>query len=327
MAKGKAQPLPILSDGISLDSYREQFDKLEKDAGAGQFVVRRSFVATENRAISRDERSITSYISTVDKDRYGDIVEPGGMDASLFQKNPVVLWGHMSYLPPIARNAWLKADEKGILAKSIFDTREEAEEIFRLYEQGFLHAFSIGFLPKVWERMYTDDGGFQGIHFQEWEMLEYSGVSVPANGEALVNAYQKGLIKDTVTIQCLSGNCEVFKSFLDDEKMAEKVLSARDQLQELLKEVLTGCAGSLQGEHDDIKAELETIMERITQLEKQLEPIAKFFSDDAPEVEPPVETPAEDGDNGEAKLTNFDASDLIASLSRGGVSRLMGRSE
>ena len=52
----------------------------------------------------------------------------------------------------------------------------------RLWAAGFLNAVSIGFMPKSYTPREGDQGGYV---FEDWELLEYSIVPVPANQDAL----------------------------------------------------------------------------------------------------------------------------------------------
>ena len=78
-----------------------------------------------------------------------------------------------------------------------------AEDVFRLYEQGILRGWSIGFVPRRAYRMRptTRAGLFgkdakTGVRVEEWDLLEYSAVPIPENPGALTVALQKGLVRD-----------------------------------------------------------------------------------------------------------------------------------
>ena len=116
------------------------------------------------------------------------------MDKRNFNKNPVVLWAHKYDIPPIGKALWTKEDAGGILSKVKFANTPFAQEIFQLYKEGFLKAFSVGFLPKD----YVDGDGEKKASrtYTNWELLEYSAVPVPANPEALSLAIQRGILKD-----------------------------------------------------------------------------------------------------------------------------------
>jgi HK97 family phage prohead protease len=108
------------------------------------------------------------------------------------------LWAHDYQSPPIGKAIWIRRDDGGIISKVKFANTEFAQEIFQLYKDGFLKAFSVGFMPKE-----TEDGDGEKKPrriYKKWELLEYSAVPVPANPEALSLAIQKGVLK-TETIK------------------------------------------------------------------------------------------------------------------------------
>lgn len=143
-------------------------------------------------------------ISTSGVDRSKDRVFPQGAKIEHFMANPVVLWGHDYYSAEslIGRAKALEVTETGIVAD--FELRPAANDadaqnvVLLLWEQAFVRAASIGFLPN-WERMIPNE--FGGYDFLDWELLEFSLVSVPANADALrlaaksfpqaLDAYQK----------------------------------------------------------------------------------------------------------------------------------------
>lgn len=150
---------------------------------------------SETKEIDVDDRTVTHLITTNDRDRYGDIIEPKGAELEMFIKNNVVLSGHSYGELPIATNVWLKIVKNGILAKTRFHNKTQmAIDTFELVKEGVLKAWSIGFIPKVWETF--EEEGIRGYLYKIWELLEYSLVSVPANPYALNLAYDKGMLID-----------------------------------------------------------------------------------------------------------------------------------
>lgn len=154
--------------------------------------IRKIFSSVENKFDDR-EKSVIHLITTDIVDRYGDIVVSSGMKDDNFSKNPVVLFMHNQYYP-IGKSLWRKIekDSQGeyVLTKTKFGKTELSEDVYNLYKDGVLNAWSIGFNPN-WdkaEKLYDENNTFTGYRFNEWELLEYSAVSVPANPDALVIA-------------------------------------------------------------------------------------------------------------------------------------------
>lgn len=148
------------------------------------------------KSLNEEEKSVEAMISTPMPDRYGDIVEPLGMDNQWFRRNPRIPWNHDYQDLPIGSSAWERSDENGVTAKAIFhtDLSEKAAAVFRFMKAGALDAFSVGFLPVkgAWEEVVAENENGKaptgGIRFKEWELLEYSPVVIPANPAALANS-------------------------------------------------------------------------------------------------------------------------------------------
>ena len=177
---------------------------------------------SETKAVE-NERSLTVTISTNAVDRSGDIVEPNGGKFVNFKKNPVVLMAHDYSGLPIGKASDLKKTENGITAKVIFPeegTYPLADTVYNMYKQKFMRAWSIGFIPTKSEEIKDEEGkkNITGYRFLNWELLEFSACSVPANPEALTNMISKGidigLLKEEGLIEIVDG--------VDIEKVKEK---------------------------------------------------------------------------------------------------------
>jgi len=105
----------------------------------------RKFYTAEKTEVSEEERAVTAIVSTADRDRDGEIVDPKGIQLDGYLKNPVLLWAHRYMDPPIGRAMWVKRKKEGLVAKFEFFSKSQfANEIYQLYREGFLKAFSIG---------------------------------------------------------------------------------------------------------------------------------------------------------------------------------------
>lgn len=151
------------------------------------------------------ERAVVARISTADVDRDGDVVLPSGMDATDFNKNPVVLMQHRSDMPPVGRAVELQTHSKYVKAKVVFPERPVMlaasqswgpDEAFALFQAKLLSAFSIGFTiedarPATQKDIDRFGDGVRRV-IPKWKLMEFSAVSVPANQNALVMAVSKG---------------------------------------------------------------------------------------------------------------------------------------
>lgn len=157
----------------------------------------------EKTSIDEDQRILTGIATTPSSDRMQDIVEPLGADYDL----PIpFLWQHDD-TQPIGEVTSAKPTKNGIpvtiqIAKT--DTpgtlKDRLDEAWESIKIGLVKGLSIGFAPT--EYSFMEDGG---IHFLEWEWLELSAVTIPANAEASIltikSADDKAVKKQAVRIQ------------------------------------------------------------------------------------------------------------------------------
>ncbi len=146
-----------------------------------------------------EPRTVISTIATGAVDRDKEVLLPKGAELDNYRANPVVLWGHDNYSPPIGKNIWVTTKGNRIVAKTEFADTPRGNEVFELFKGGFLKAFSVGFNPIEHRQPTTKDltkhpewAEARRI-YSKWEMLEYSVVPIPANPDALVSAVSKGL--------------------------------------------------------------------------------------------------------------------------------------
>jgi hypothetical protein len=143
--------------------------------------------ATLEKPAAEDE-PLTFVASSTGLNRYGFRLRPEGWTISNFNKNPVILWGHMSFLPPIGRG---QAFIDGVLkSKVTFDRGDPiGAEVDRKYREGFLSAVSVGFdfvdkkgAPITnWWRLTPEEIETESFY----DLAEISAVSVPADPKAL----------------------------------------------------------------------------------------------------------------------------------------------
>ncbi len=157
-------------------------------------------------------------------DRQGEIIAIDGWDLKNFKRNPVLLWSHNPYEPNIgaAKNIGFKDvnGKKSLTFEPDFHGLTPLSATLKeLYEQGYLRAFSVGFLPLEAE----------GNKYTKQELLEISSVNVPAHPNALNVAYAKGMTKEEV------------KSIFVEEKKEEKSVDdiVEEKLQPLRDQIKT----------------------------------------------------------------------------------------
>jgi HK97 family phage major capsid protein/HK97 family phage prohead protease len=119
----------------------------------------------------------------------GDTVNPHGFELADFRRNPVALWAHDAEAPPIGRAANVRVEENALKGDIEFMSAELypfADQIYRMYCDGFLAAVSIGFIPIEWSWTKDPDRPF-GIDFKRQFLCEISCCPVPVLASALAD--------------------------------------------------------------------------------------------------------------------------------------------
>jgi hypothetical protein len=197
-------------------------DTLLKSLPKGkEFEYRRlsgeKLAATET---SPGERSDVSWITTESPDRQNEVVIAKGMNDSQFALNPIVTLNHCYHMPPVGKSLWRKRAKDGALVGIKAKTQyppipanwPEGEEwppdcAFSLVQADLLRGKSIGFLPTAVhvptreerERAIPHGGeaakAWQNVNLviDEWILLEYACVFLPAQQNAVVENVSKAL--------------------------------------------------------------------------------------------------------------------------------------
>ncbi len=163
--------------------------------------------------------------STDSVDRDDEIILPSAFKnlKSFLANNPVILWAHNYSVPPIGKAVNGKISDNMLTLDIEFAETEFGKEVKYLYDNGFMSSFSVGFIPKAWDR--DPDGR---LVFTEVELLETSAVPVPANAQANIMRTAKSAGVDLT---------EVNKLFLTDrdnqtpEPKGEKVKEIKSQVE------------------------------------------------------------------------------------------------
>ncbi len=155
-------------------------------------------------------------------DRMGESLIIDKWDFTNFLKNPVLQLSHNYERPPVGVAKNIQIQGKRILFEPVFhEITQEAREIKKLYEEGIMKAFSVGFVaPK-------DEKG-------KYELLEISAVSIPANPNALIMArsYDAKIVKDVSVWVCKTVNgkeeCPKKEDILENNKKEEQKIMEID---------------------------------------------------------------------------------------------------
>lgn len=147
----------------------------------------RAYSTIQIKSVDEGRRVIKGVATTPNVDRVGDIIEPLGVKFT----NPMpFLWMH-DHDCPVGMVSFDKPTKNGITFEAEFvnpDTvdsptlKDRLQLAWDSVKTGLVRAVSIGFRPLEWAFM---DGN--GIRYDECEVYELSGVTVPANADALIS--------------------------------------------------------------------------------------------------------------------------------------------
>ncbi|HET7377970.1 MAG TPA: HK97 family phage prohead protease, partial [Anaerolineae bacterium] len=140
------------------------------------------------KSFNEDERIIEGIATTPTPDRVGDIVEPMG---AKFTLPLALLWQH-KHDQPVGEIFWAKPTKDGIPFKGRIAKTDEPgtlksrlDEAWQSIKLKLVRAVSIGFRALDMEPINPKDP-FGGQRFKEWELLEVSAVTIPANVDASI---------------------------------------------------------------------------------------------------------------------------------------------
>jgi len=136
---------------------------------------------TEKGVVDKENNKLLGVIgSTGVIDRHGESVNPMGWQIDNYQKNPVILYGHDYSTLPVGKAERVYVEDNSLKFDIKFADTSFAKDVFNLFADKILNAFSVGFIPKKF-----GVSGQDAYDIMEQELLELSVVTVPANPEAL----------------------------------------------------------------------------------------------------------------------------------------------
>ena len=152
-------------------------------------MLNRAYSFIEIKSFEDDARILRGVATTPTPDRLQDIVRPLG---AKFELPIPFLWQHRhdeplghvieaqakkDGIPFVAQ--LVKTDEPGTL-------KDRLDEAWQSLKLKLVRAVSIGFNPLKWSFMASG-----GIDYEEWDWLELSGVTIPAQPEAVITAVKQ----------------------------------------------------------------------------------------------------------------------------------------
>jgi hypothetical protein len=152
------------------------------------------------KTVDLKKRTLRIIATDETRDRDGDVIKTKGWSLDNYIKNPVFLWAHDYSSVPLAaaKRIERKRSPWRVVLTHRFPTKglnPFADMILELYHEKVINAGSVGFIPIEWEEIKEgdpeldgeEDKGrrYLGKRFIRQEMLEHSGVPVPANPNAI----------------------------------------------------------------------------------------------------------------------------------------------
>lgn len=194
------------------DRQAFQLESILKALPPEDRALKHAVVAKAPTELLDGERADVSWISTEDIDRDREVVVSKGMNDAHFKLNPLVTLQHAYWRPPVGRSLWRRRVKDGptvgIKAKTHYPPRPDGwaddcwdpDTTFALVKAGLLPGKSIGFIalkshtPSSQE--VADRPGLSDVRrvIDEWLLIEYACVYLPANQAALVEAVSKGAV-------------------------------------------------------------------------------------------------------------------------------------
>jgi HK97 family phage prohead protease len=161
-----------------------KFHELVKTGGHEAVESVRKQVTLE--VVREEGKKLRIAISSEAVDRDNDIISLGGWKLDAFRANPVVLWMHDRYEPPVATSTreWIEGAK--LWSEPEFTPRDMnpfGHMIGEMLRAAFLGAASVGFKPITY--VFNEARG--GVDFSTQELREYSIVTIPANPDATVS--------------------------------------------------------------------------------------------------------------------------------------------
>jgi HK97 family phage prohead protease len=174
---------------LTIDEFRAS----AKDGTRPEGAVFR--VAVADPVAAEDSRNVRFVFSDGTVDRSGDSIDQAGWKTDAYKDNPVALWAHDSFSPPIGRSSNVGTIAGKLMGDIEFmsaDISPFADSIYRMVTAGFIKAVSVGFIPLEYS-FSNDKKRPYGIDFTKQELLEISVCPVPCNPNALQEAKAHGI--------------------------------------------------------------------------------------------------------------------------------------
>lgn len=143
-----------------------------------------------DRTSLADDQPLTFTASSTQLNRHGFSLRNEGWRLDNFNANPVLLWMHNPFRPPIGQGRALSKDQKIVLDAVTFDREDElARSIESKFRRGFLNAVSVSWDWQLEDGTpVTDPWRMSDEQVRDelfYDLAEVSAVSVPGDPRAV----------------------------------------------------------------------------------------------------------------------------------------------
>ncbi len=132
---------------------------------------------------SPGKNRLTLRASIETEDRAGDVIRAEGWELENYRLNPVILWAHRHDVLPVGKSVEVWVENGALMATIEFAPTEFAQQVRRMFEEGFLRGVSVGF--RALKTSPRSENGRRGTVFERQELLEISAAPVPMHPAAL----------------------------------------------------------------------------------------------------------------------------------------------
>lgn len=159
------------------------------------------------KALNAKARSVDAVLSSEAIDGHGEIIDQASWQLARYRQNPIVLHMHSHY-SVIGRAENIQIVAGKLEARIVFATTPLAEEVWTLFRDGAMRAFSVGFRAGRVAREILDGRTIRKLF--DCQLMEVSAVSVPSNAECVVRHKSLGLVP--ASYQIGDGSEELLRS-------------------------------------------------------------------------------------------------------------------
>ena len=176
------QDVPVVTRWLGVTTVSPD-DLKRNELAKGASADRVESSEKQDKKSSHGKNSLTLQASIESEDRAGDVIRAEGWELDNYRLNPVILWTHRHDLLPVGKSVDVWVENGALMATIEFAPTEFAQQVGRMFEDGFLRGVSVGF--RALKTSPRSGNGRRGTVFERQELLEISAAPVPMHPYAL----------------------------------------------------------------------------------------------------------------------------------------------